>query len=397
MATYKYTAKDINSKKFHGKVEANSREELVSLLRSDNLYLLQCKELTEESNRYKIRLKELSELSRQLGTMVSSGMSLIIAMGIVTKRETNPKLSKIYKDVYVKLQQGFTLSNAMVSQGNAFPYLMINMLRASESTGMMDKTLMKLAVQYEKENKMNSKVKTAMFYPATLILITIGVVMLVFTVILPNFLDLFEGMEMPMVTQVMFMISDAIINYGHWILIGILVMIAAISYLLRVEKIRLKFDELKLSLPIVGKLLTVIYTARFARSMSSLYSSGVSMINSLNLAKSTINNTYIESQFDEVVKLVRDGTNLSSAIQKVNGFDAKLANSIYVGEESGRLDDMLDRIADDFDFESEIAIERMVTLLQPIMIIVLGLIICIVVVSVLLPIYGMYGSVSGKG
>lgn len=397
MATYKYTAKDINSKKFHGKVEANSREELVSLLRSDNLYLLQCKELTEESNRYKIRLKELSELSRQLGTMVSSGMSLIIAMGIVTKRETNPKLSKIYKDVYVKLQQGFTLSNAMVSQGNAFPYLMINMLRASESTGMMDKTLMKLAVQYEKENKMNSKVKTAMFYPATLILITIGVVMLVFTVILPNFLDLFEGMEMPMVTQVMFMISDAIINYGHWILIGILVMIAAISYLLRVEKIRLKFDELKLSLPIVGKLLTVIYTARFARSMSSLYSSGVSMINSLNLAKSTINNTYIESQFDEVVKLVRDGTNLSSAIQKVNGFDAKLANSIYVGEESGRLDDMLDRIADDFDFESEIAIERIVTLLQPIMIIVLGLIICIVVVSVLLPIYGMYGSVSGKG
>ncbi|WP_050635579.1 type II secretion system F family protein [Candidatus Stoquefichus sp. SB1] len=397
MATFRYTAKDINSKKFHGKVEANSREELVTLLRSDNLYLLKCKEYNEEGNHYKIKLKELAELCRQVGTMISSGISLIMAMNIMTKRETNPKLEKIYKDVYIKLQQGFTLSNALVAQGRAFPNLMINMIHSSESTGMMDKTLLKLADQYDKDSKINAKVKSAMFYPIILIVVTVGVVMLVFTMILPNFLTLFEGMDMPFITQVMFAISDAIINYGHWILIVILILIAGISYLLRVDKVRLQFDKFKLSIPKVGSLLKIIYTARFARSMSSLYSSGVSMINSLNLAKTTVNNAYIESQFDDVVHSVRDGTNLSTAISEVHGFDAKLPNAIYVGEESGKLDDMLQRIADDFDFESEMAIEKLVTLLQPVMIIILGVLICMVVVSVILPIYSMYGNVSGKG
>lgn len=397
MATFRYTAKDINSKKHSGKAEVNSREELVALLRSDNLYLLKCKEITQEGNHYKIKLKELSELCRQVGTMVSSGISLIMAMNIVMKRENNPKLEAIYKDVYVKLQQGYTLSRAMATQGNAFPSLMISMIRASESSGMMDKTLIKLADQYEKENKINSKVKSAMFYPIILIVVTVSVVMLVFTVILPKFLDMFEGMEMPMITKVMFKISDIIINQGHWVLIGILLMIAGISFLLRMEKVRYKFDQFKLSVPKVGSLLKIIYTARFARSMASLYSSGVSMINSLNLAKTTINNAFIEKQFDEVVRSVRDGTNLSSAISGVVGFDAKLPNSIYVGEESGQLDDMLQRTADDFDFESEMAIEKMVTLLQPVMIIILGLMICLVVIAVILPIYGMYGSVSGKG
>lgn len=397
MATFKYTAKDINSKKRHGKVEVNSREELVALLRSDNLYLLKCREITTEGNHYKIKLKELSEMCRQVGTMIASGISLIMAMNIITKRENNPRLESIYKDVYVKLQQGFTLSNAMAAQGNAFPSLMISMIRSSESSGMMDQTLLKLADQYEKDNKINAKVKSAMFYPMILIVVTVAVVMLVFTVILPGFLDMFEGMEMPVITKIMFVISDIIINYGEWLVILILMIIAGISFLLRVEKVRYQFDKLKLSIPKVGSLLKIIYTARFARNMASLYSSGVSMINSLNLAKTTINNTYIENQFDEVVKSVRDGTNLSSAIQSVIGFDAKLSNAIYVGEESGQLDDMLQRTADDFDFESEMAIEKMVTLLQPVMIIILGLMICLVVVAVILPIYGLYGSVSGKG
>ena len=131
-------------------------------------------------------------------------------------------------------------------------------------------------------------------------------------------------------------------------------------------------------------------------SGASLYSSGVSMINSLNLAKTTVNNAYIEKQFDAVIRAVRDGTNLSTAINDVDGFDIKLANAIYVGEASGQLDDMLQRTADDFDFESEMAIDRMVTLLQPIMIIILGIIICIVVVAVILPAYSAYNQVSGK-
>lgn len=396
MATFKYIAKDINSKKYHGKREVNSREELVALLRSENLYLLKCKEIEEEKSHYKIKLKELSEMCRQIGTMIASGISLIMAMNIIAKRETNEQLGKIYKDIYVKLQQGYTLSNAMAMQGNAFPSLMISMIRSSESSGLMDKTLLRLADQYDKDNKINAKVKSTMTYPIILVIVTFGVLILIFTAIMPNFIDAFTDIELPLITKIMFAISDAIINYGPWILIVILLIIAGISFALRNKTVRYKFDHFKLKIPKVGNLLKIIYTARFARSMSSLYSSGVSMINSLNLAKTTVNNAYIEKQFDAVIRAVRDGTNLSTAINDVDGFDIKLANAIYVGEASGQLDDMLQRTADDFDFESEMAIDRMVTLLQPIMIIILGIIICIVVVAVILPAYSAYNQVSGK-
>ena len=154
--------------------------------------------------------------------------------------------------------------------------------------------------------------------------------------------------------------------------------------------------KIKVHCPKVGYLTKIIYTARFARSMSSLYTSGVSMLNSLALARGTINNVYIASQFDEVIKQVRDGTNLSQAISIIDGFDPKLASSVYIGEESGKLDQTLLNVADDFDYEAELATEKMVTLLQPLMIIILGVIIGTIIISVMLPLYSLYGSIGSS-
>lgn len=396
MATFKYIAKDINSKKYHGKREVNSREELVALLRSENLYLLKCKEIVKEENRKKMKLNDLSEFCRELGTMVSSGISLIMAMNIIAKRTPNPKLQALYKDIYVKLQQGLSLSDALAAQGEMFPSLMINMFRASESTGMLDKTSMKLATQFDKDNKLQNKVKSAMMYPMILVVVTIFVVIAVFTLILPNFFDMFGDAPIPLITQVMFGISKAMIANWEWFIIGILIIICIITMSMRVTKIRFAWDKFKVHCPKVGYLTKIIYTARFARSMSSLYTSGVSMLNSLALARGTINNVYIASQFDEVIKQVRDGTNLSQAISTVDGFDPKLASSVYIGEESGKLDQTLLNVADDFDYEAELATEKMVTLLQPLMIIILGVIIGTIIVSVMLPLYSLYGSIGSS-
>lgn len=396
MATFKYTAKDINSKKFHGKVEVNSRDELVTLLRSENLYLLKCKEIVNEEKHKRIKLNHLSEFCRELGAMLSSGISLIMAMNILTKRATLPKLKTIYKDIYIKLQQGLPFSEALAAQGEAFPSIMINMFKASEFTGMMDVTAEKLSVQFDKDNKLQNKVKSAMTYPMILIVVTIFVVIAVFTMILPNFFDLFGDNSLPWITEVMFAISKAMTSYGEWIIIGILMIICIIGMALRTPKIRFQWDKLKTRFPKIGHLTQIIYTARFARSMSSLYTSGVSMMNSLSLAKGTINNTYIESQFDEVIRQVRDGMNLSQAISIVDGFDDKLASSIYIGEESGKLDEMLTNIADDFDYEAELATEKMVTFLQPLMIIILGVVIGTIIISVMLPLYNLYDSVGAS-
>ena len=396
MATFKYIAKDINSKKYHGKREVNSREELVALLRSENLYLLKCKEIVKEEDRKKMKLNDLSEFCRELGTMVSSGISLIMAMNIIAKRTPNPKLQALYKDIYVKLQQGLSLSDALAAQGEMFPSLMINMFRASESTGMLDKTSMKLATQFDKDNKLQNKVNSAMMYPMILVIVTIFVVIAVFTLILPNFFDMFGDAPIPLITQVMFGISKAMIANWEWFLIGVLIIICIITMSMRVTKIRFAWDKFKVHCPKVGYLTKIIYTARFARSMSSLYTSGVSMLNSLALARGTINNVYIASQFDEVIKQVRDGTNLSQAISIIDGFDPKLASSVYIGEESGKLDQTLLNVADDFDYEAELATEKMVTLLQPLMIIILGVIIGTIIISVMLPLYSLYGSIGSS-
>ena len=378
-------------KKITGKMEANDRKELAAILRSDGKFLIECKDVTNiEKNTYKLKLKELSDFSRQLGTMIGSGVSLIRAISILVQRQKNPKIKAIYTDIYRKLQQGMTLSYAMEEQGKAFPELMINMYRTGETSGQMERVAMTMALQYEKDNRIKGKVRNAMIYPVILICVTIFVVIGVFTFIIPSFSKVFNGMELPMITKIVNAISEAMLAYWYWMLIGVLCMVALIAGMLRVEKIRYKVDQMKLKFPKLGKLLGTIYTSRFARNMCSLYTSGISIINGLMIVKDNIGNKYIESQFDLVIRMVRNGTSLSQSIQKIDGFDAKLASSIYIGEESGKLEDMLSSLADDFDYEAEMAIQKMVAMLEPIMIIFLALIVLCVMLSVLLPIYQMY-------
>lgn len=394
MATYKYVAKDINAKTIRDKMEARSRNELVDFLRAKNLYLIDCKELSEaEKTTYKFKLNELSEFNRQLSTMLGSGISLIRAMSILVKRDNKARVCEVYKNIYIKLQQGFALSVALQEQGTAFPPIMINMIRAGEESGQLERTTRKLAVQFEKDHRMKNKIKNAMTYPIILLVVTIGVIFLIFTMILPTFFTYFEGKEMPGITQAVLAFSTFMSSYWYIVIIVLLTFIAIWLILLREDKVRLRYDKLKIDLPKIGKLIRIIYTARFARTMSSLYSSGVSMINALSLAKDTINNAYIASQFDTVMKEVRDGTTLSIAIQKVDGFDAKLFSSIFIGEESGKLDEMLESIADDFDYEADIATQRLVSLMEPVMIIILAFIVGTVMISVMLPLYTMYSNI----
>lgn len=393
MSIYKYRARRFDSKIERGKMEANSEKELLSLLRDKDLFLIDCEEQDIKQNNYKFNKKELSLFTRELGTMIASGISLIMAMNIITRKESKEKKGNVYKDIYVGLQQGYSFSECLRNGGEMFPALMINMIQSAESSGSLDKTLMTLANQFDKEYRLANKVKSAMLYPIILVVVTVFVLIVVFTVILPSFFELFEGQTIPTITKIMFGISNFMINAWMWLILFVMFMIALIAYLLNQPKIRYRFDRMKLNIPVFGKLSKTIYTARFARSLCSLYASGVSMIQSLNLARDTINNTYIESQFDEVIRQVKDGTTLSKCIQNVDGFDPKLASSIYIGEESGRLESMLDNIANDFDYDAEVATERMVTLIQPIMIIILGIVIGTVIVSVILPMYSLYGEV----
>ena len=210
---------------------------------------------------------------------------------------------------------------------------------------------------------------------------------------LDSFFDIFQNVELPLITKINISISKFLQDYWYFVLLVAAGLVVTFIALLRVEKVRFQVDKLKIKIPKFGKLLMTIYTSRFARTLCSLYTSGMSIVNALNIAKTTIGNVYIESQFDGAIKKLRNGESLSQAIKDIDGFDIKLTSSIFVGEESGRLESTLTTLADDFDFEAEQASERMITLIQPLMIIFLAVVICLIIISVLLPIYTLYNNV----
>ena len=288
---------------------------------------------------------------------------------------------------------GGSAKSPVSGQGVAFPNLMIQMYRSGEASGNMDKTALTMSDQYSKDHRIKGKTKSAMMYPIILIVITIAVLLIVYLAVLPSFFDIFQNVELPLITKINISISKFLQDYWYFVIMILVGLVAIFIALLRVDKVRFKVDKLKIKIPKFGKLLMTIYTSRFARTLCSLYTSGMSIVNALNIAKTTIGNVYIESQFDGAIKKLRNGESLSQAIKDIDGFDIKLTSSIFVGEESGRLESTLTTLADDFDFEAEQASERMITLIQPLMIIFLAVVICLIIISVLLPIYTLYNNV----
>jgi type IV pilus assembly protein PilC len=397
MPVFKYSAVALDGAKVSGNAEATSAEQLQALLRAENLFMLNAKAKEAKKQTRKLKTEEVADFCRQLAAMLSAGIMLIRAMSIMAQRNLKPHVQKIYDELIADLQRGSTLSEAMFNQGRAFPELLINMIRAGENTGKLDATAAKMAESYDKEHRINGKIRSAMVYPAILVVMIIGVVLIIFTFVLPQFMGLFEDMELPLPTQIVMGISDFLVANWTFVLIGIVLFVAFVGALLRQPKPRLIFDHFKLKLPKIGHLLKTIYTARFARTLSSLYVSGISMIQSLQIARNTIGNKYIEAQFTTVIEALGNGRTLSQAISQVDGFEPKLHSTILIGEESGSLEHMLESIADQYDYDSEQATQQMVTLIEPVLIVVMAVIVAFVIISVLLPIYQLYSNVGAEG
>ena len=300
----------------------------------------------------------------------------------------------IYEDVLRLIRQGISLSDAMEQQNGAFPDLLINMIKAAQESGSMDKTAMRMAVHYEKDYKLNGKLKNAMIYPCILLVLIVLVVIFIVSFVIPQFSDLFSQMEeLPLPTRVVLGVSDAFQYYWYFILAGVAVVVLVIKGIFSIPKVHIWKDKMKLRLPVFGKLYKVIYTARFARTLSSLYSAGLPIVLALQVGRKTVGNSYMDQQFDEVIAQVRAGGNLSAALKTVDGFVNKLSSTIMIGEETGSLDSMLDSISDTLDYESEIAISKMVTMLEPVLIVVMAVIVGFIMIAVMLPIYDSYSAI----
>ncbi|MDD3796685.1 MAG: type II secretion system F family protein [Lachnospiraceae bacterium] len=398
MKKFKYIAKDVEGKKVGGMLEANDETELYNKLREDNKFLMSSKEVKNRFAPKKIKTKFLAEFCRELGTLLEAGVSLVRALAIIIEEEgIKPQNRVIYAELLQLVRQGVALSDAMAQQGEAFPEMMVNMFRSAEAGGSLDKTALRMANHYEKEHRMNSKIKGAMTYPAILGVLIVAVVIIIFTYVLPQFTSLFSTMEsLPWYTEFMLWLSDFIVANWLGIILGVIIIVNVLRLFFKIPAVHRAKDRLMLKLPMIGGLLKVIYTARFARTLSSLYSAGLPIVPSLQIGQKTVGNTYIENQFTEAIDKIRGGENLSAALGRIDGFTKKFTSTIMIGEETGKLDNMLESTADNLEYESEQAISKMMTFLEPIMIVIMAVIVGFIMISVITPIYGSYDSLSNS-
>lgn len=396
MAIFTYVAKDVQGKIHKGSLAAQNKEAFLIAIKEKKLFCISYTEYSEkkEVKGSKISLKQLVVLSRQFATMLEAGVSLIKCIDILYQQSEEKKIKATLLNVYEDVQKGNELSNSLKAQGKAFPNLFISMVECGEESGTLDITLSKMASHYEKENKLNNKVKTAMIYPIMLGTVSIGVILLLLLFVVPTFAEMFKGYgDLPLMTQFLLKMSDYIRNNGLVVLV-VMIFTGVVAYIIaRTDIFRRWFDKMKLTLPIVGKLNKTILSARFAETTSTLYSNGMSLIDVMDITQKVLNNAYIDKNYNKAKEDVSKGIPLSEAIRNIGIFPIMLSDMILIGEESGRLDDILNKTAAFYQEEADAAIQKMVALLEPAMILFLGAIVALIIGAILPPMYEMMGNI----
>jgi len=396
MPIYQFVAKDIRGKTVKGSLEATDAEALTAALKERRCFLISYQVKAGQTKDRRMRPKDLAEFNRQIGTMLSSGISLLRALEIILRRDLSKKHRGVYEKMYSELLVGTPLSYAMQRQDRVFPPLLINMYRAGEANGTIDLTANRMADHFEKEYRLRNKLKSASTYPIVLLALTLVIMVLVFTVVLPQFVNLYGGMELPGITRAVLWLAELFTDRLLYLILAAALLTVLFKLVFSIPGVRVARDRLKLRLPIVGRLMRIIVTARFSRTLSSLYASGLPILTALDISRGTVDNAYIAGQFDQLINDVRTGAPLSDALDKVDGFDKKLSATVSIGEESGRLEAMLISVADSFDYEANEASQRLVAILEPVLICLMALIIGAIMVAVMLPIYGMYDQIGAN-
>lgn len=398
MDSYRYKARNAGGRAFKGVMQAVDENDLHEKLKKDELFLVNAELIKGKTSSRKLKSDKVAEFARNIGELVASGVSLVRALKIISEDESiSPKERAIYANVLRLVRSGIPLSDALIEQGGVFPTLFVNMIKSSESSGNLDQVALQMADYYEKDYKLSQKLSSAFTYPKILCVLIVLVLIIIMGFVIPQFESLFAQMEtLPATTRILLAISGFVSKKWYILIFAVIVGVMAIRLIVVIPAVTYVLHKLKLKLPVFGKLNKVIYTARFARTLSSLYSAGIPIVTALGIARETIGNRYIDKQFDNVIAMVRAGANLSDAINSVDGFVKKLTSSILVGEETGSLDTMLKSTADQMSYDSEIAMNKLVAMVEPAMIVVMAVTVGFIMIAIIQPIYGSYQAIANS-
>ena len=397
---YRYRAVAANGQIIEGLHDASTEKEVVSMLKSSN-YMPISIELTAESGSSmnislkKVTKKDLAVFCRQFYTMLNAGVTIVKSLDILEKQTDNKLMKKATISIYEGVQKGMTLSESMRIHERIFPPILINMVEAGEMSGSLDTIMERMAVHYEKENKIENKIKGAMIYPLVLAIVATTVVVFLLIAVMPTFVGMFEGsgMELPMPTKILLAISHSLQNYWYMYIIIQAFLIYGIAYYNKTEAGGLVIDTMKLKVPIFKDTNIKIATSRFTRTLSTLLSSGIPLMHGIDIVSKVIGNRYISLKLENAKEEIRKGVPLSRTIKDSKVFPPMVDSMIKIGEESGSLDEILNKSADFYDEELEAALQKMTELLQPLMVVVMALIVGFIVISIALPMFDMVNTI----
>lgn len=394
MPTYKYVAVNLQKQKFKGKYIANDENDLASQLAKQNLYLVSASEYkggTPSSfftlGTGKIKLPELTSFCRQFSIMISSGIQVLDCLNIMRNQSFSKYFRSILQVVYDDVKSGEMLSSSLEKHKNVFPEFFISMVRIGEESGNLDMVFVSLAEYYEKDAAIKRKVKAAMIYPGILMLLTIGITVLMLTYVVPTFKNVMSTLEVPIegITAVAYGISDFLIAYWRWILVGVIVLLGGLIFFLKTKTGRYLFDKFKVRCVFMRKITTGLISARFARSLSILLSSGMDLASSLDATTAILVNRYVQKKFREASEEVHHGMTITNSFKKYRLFPPMLIQMISVGENSNSLDEVLSRSCGFFDEQVEFSLNSLTSKLQPIILLIMAVIVGTLFIAIYSP------------
>lgn len=396
--TFVYKVKDKSGQITSGTLEGDSVTTIVTKLRQKGLTVLSVNAKSASKNinislgrKKKVKIKEITVFSRQFATMINSGLSLTKALHILAEQTENPAFGEVISQVQKDVEAGQTLSEALAKHPRVFSNLFINMVKAGETGGVLDDVLLRVADHYEKDIAIKSKIKSAMTYPIAMFIMSMLIVFAMITFVVPVFVNMFSqlGGDLPLPTKILIFSSNAV--RGWWYIL--IALIIGARYLFKSYKSskvgRLQLDKIKLKLPVFGQLFSKLAIARFTRTFGTLISSGVPILQAMDIVADTANNEVISGTIRNARSSIKEGETIAQPLEKSPVFPPMVVQMIAVGEETGALDSMLAKIADFYDEEVGNLVESLTSLIEPLMIVFMGLVVGGIIISLYLPMFGL--------
>jgi type IV pilus assembly protein PilC len=391
MASFTYTARDASGQLKSATLEAPSRDDALGQLKKQKLNVLKIDEATKKKKPGSVGMRDIVIFTRMFSTMINSGLPLVQAMGILAEQSENPALREVTKQVVFDVESGNTVADALRKHPNAFSDLYVNMVAAGEAGGILDTILMRLAIFMEKNDALVRKVKGAMIYPGVISTVAGGAITVLLIFVIPTFERMFKeaGIPLPFPTRIVISMSQALQAYW-WVLIivGVAAGFAFKKYYATAGG-KLVIDRLALKAPVLGDVLRKSAVSRFTRTLGTLISSGVSILDGLEITAKTAGNQVISNAIMESRASIAGGETISAPLKKSAVFPPMVISMISVGEQTGGLDEMLNKIADFYDEEVDAAVSGLLALMEPVMIVFLGVVVGGMVVAMYLPIFDM--------